>query len=160
WEDLHKKLLAEALRLSILISTDKILVGTGFSAEDLVNDTILKALGGDEIRYRAERGELFQLLRTAMIREFIVLGIKRSHQRNVHGDLAAESAEKDPRLRDHADGERQKATALLQDVRRLVEHDPKLSEYVEAVDLGCGTPAEIADVCQVGVADIYERRRK
>jgi DNA-directed RNA polymerase specialized sigma24 family protein len=139
---------------------DKVLVGTGFSAEDLVNDTIVKALGGDEIRYRAERGELFQLLRTAMIRDFIDLRRKRSHQRNVHVDLTAQEAEKDARLRDRAGDERGKAAALLQDVRRLVEGDLKLTEYVEAVDLGCGTPAEIADVCQVSVGDVYERRRK
>lgn len=160
WEDIYKRLLAEALRLSILMSQDKVLVGTGFSAEDLVNDTILKALGGDEIRYRAERGELFQLLRTAMIRDFIDLRRKRSHQWNVHVDLSAPEAEKDARLRDHTNEERGKATALLQDVRRLVEGDTKLTEYVDAVDLGCATPAEIADVCQVGVGDIYERRRK
>jgi DNA-directed RNA polymerase specialized sigma24 family protein len=160
WEDIHKRLLVEALRLSVLISQDKVLAGTGFSAEDLVTDTILKALGGDEIRYRAEKGELFQLLRTAMRRDFIDLRRKRSHQRNVHVDLTAQEAEKDARLRDHGDEARGKAAALLQDVRRLVEGDPKLTEYLEAVELGCATPAEIADVCQVDVADIYERRRK
>lgn len=160
WDDIYKRLLVEALRLSMLLSTDKVLVGTGFSAEDLVNDTIVKALGGDEIRYRVERGELFQLLRTAMIRDFIDLRRKRSHQRSVHVDLGAPEAEKDARLRDRTDEERGKATALLQDVRRLVEGDLKLTEYVDAVDLGCATPAEIADVCQVGVEDVYERRRK
>ena len=160
WDDIYKRLLVEALRLSILISQDKVLVGTGFSAEDLVNDTIVKALGGDEIRYRAERGELFQLLRTAMIRDFIDLRRKRSHQRNVHVDLTAQEAEKDARLRDRTDEDRRKAAGLLQDVRRLVEGDSKLTDYVDAVDLGCGTPAEIADVCQVDVGDVYERRRK
>lgn len=160
WEDIYKRLLVEALRLSVLMSQDRVLVGTGFSAEDLVNDTISKALGGDEIRYRAERGELFQLLRTAMRRDFIDLRRKRSHQRNVHVDLTAQEAEKDARLRDHADEARGKAAALLRDVRRLVEGDLKLTEYLDAVELGCRTPAEIADVCQVGVGDIYERRRK
>ncbi len=160
WEDIYKRLLVEALRLSVLMSQDRVLVGTGFSAEDLVNDTISKALGGDEIRYRAERGELFKLLRTAMRRDFIDLRRKRSHQRSVHVDLTAQEAEKDARLRDHADEARGKAAALLRDVRRLVEGDLKLTEYLDAVELGCRTPAEIADVCQVGVGDIYERRRK
>ncbi|MGE3577210.1 MAG: hypothetical protein AB7I25_02035 [Vicinamibacterales bacterium] len=136
------------------------LAGTGFSAEDLVADTILKALGGDEIRYRAEKGELFQLLRTAMQRDFIDLRRKRSHQRNVHIDLTAQEAEKDARLRDRAGQETLKAATLLRDVRRLVEGDAKLTEYVDAVELGCVKPAEIADVCQADVKDIYERRRK
>jgi len=160
WEDLHKRLLAVAVGLSTLLSHGKLLSGTGFSAEDLVNDTILKALGGDEIRYRAERGQLFQLLKTAMIRDFLDLRRKRSHQRSVHVDLTSSEAEKDARLRDRPEEGRQKAAAFLQDIRRLVQHDPKLAEYVDAVDLGCITPAEIADVCGVDVIDIYERRRK
>lgn len=133
WDD--KRLLVEALRLSILISQDKVLVGTGFSAEDLVNDTIAKALGGDEFRYRAERGELFPLLRTAMLRDFIDLRRRRSHQPNVHVDLTAQEAEKDGRLRDRSNDESGKATARLQDVRRLAERDPQLTEYVDAVEL-------------------------
>lgn len=160
WEGLHKRLLAVALRLSMLLSTDKLLTGTGFSAEDLVNDTILKALGGDGIRYQAGRGQLFSLLKTAMVRDFLDLRRKRSHQRTVHMDLNSSEAEKDKRLKDHADFERQNAMASLQDVRRLVQDDPKLVEYVDAVEIGCEKPAEIADICQVDVADIYRRRRK
>lgn len=160
WEDIYRKLLVQALRLSVLMGRDTVLSGTGFSAEDLVSDTIVKVLGGDEIRYRAEKGELLPLLRRAMIRDFIDLRRKRSHQRNVHVDLAAEEAEKDVRLRDRSDEEQRKANELLQDVRRLVEHDQKLTEYVDAVELGCGTPAEIADLCRADVRDIYERRRK
>jgi DNA-directed RNA polymerase specialized sigma24 family protein len=95
-----------------------------------------------------------------MLRDFIDLRRRRSHQRNVHVDLTAQEAEKDARLRDRSNDESGKATAMLQDVRRLVERDPKLTEYVVAVELGCLTPAEIADVCQASVKDIYERRRK
>ncbi|MCC7010054.1 MAG: hypothetical protein IT184_14705 [Acidobacteria bacterium] len=160
WEDIYRKLLVQALRLSVLMGRDTVLSGTGFSAEDLVSDTIVKVLGGDEIRYRAEKGELLPLLRRAMIRDFIDLRRKRSHQRNVHVDLTAEEAEKDARLRDRSDEEQRKANQLLQDVRRLVEHDQKLTEYVDAVELGCSTPAEIADLCRADVRDIYERRRK
>ncbi len=160
WEDLHRRLLAVAVRLSILISHDRLLVGTGFSAEDLVSDTILKALGRDEIRYRAERGELFALLKTAMVRDFLDLRKKRSHQRHVQSDLESAEAAKDARLRDHAQDERQAAATLMQDIRQLVQHDPKMTEYVDAVELGCSKPAEIAEICGVDVADIYERRRK
>ena len=160
WEDLHKRLLEVAVRLSILISTDKVLSGTGFSAEDLVSDTILKALGGDGIHYHASRGQLFGLLKTAMVRDFWDLRRKRSHQRTVHLDINSGEAEKDKRLRDGAGDDRQSAMAFLQDVRRLVRDDQKLVEYVDAVEIGCEKPAEIADVCQVDVADIYSRRRK
>ena len=160
WDDLYKRLLVQALRLSALLTRDKVMAGTGFSAEDLVNDTILKALGGDEIRYRAEKGQLLALLRTAMNRDFLDLRKKRSHQRNVHVDLGAEEAEKDVRLRDRSADEKRKADELLQDVRRLVADDKNLTEYVEAVEVGCSTPAEIAGLCQVDVKDIYERRRK
>jgi DNA-directed RNA polymerase specialized sigma24 family protein len=160
WEDIYKRLLVQALRLSALLGRDKVLAGTGFSAEDLVSNTILKALGGDEIRYRAERGELLPLLRTAMTRDFLDLRKKRSHQRNVHVDLGGQDAEKDVRLRDGSADERRKADELLQDVRRLVAGDQKLTEYVDAVELGCSKPAEVADLCQVDVKDIYERRRK
>lgn len=160
WEDIYRKLLVHALRLSALMGRDQVLAGTGFSAEDLVSNTIVKALGGDEIRYRAEKGELLPLLRTAMTRDFLDLRKKRSHQRNVHVDLGAQEAEKDGRLRDRSDEEQRKATELLQDVRRLVQHDQKLADYVDAVELGCVTPAEIADLCGADVKDIYERRRK
>lgn len=160
WEDIYRRLLVHALRLSVLMGRDKVLAGTGFSAEDLVSDTIVKALGGDEIRYRAEKGELLPLLRTAMTRDFLDLRKKRSHQRNVHVDLGAQEAEKDGRLRDRSDEERRRANELLQDVRRVVEPDPKLADYVDAVELGCATPAEIAELCGVDVRDIYERRRK
>lgn len=160
WEDIYRRLLVVALRLSALMGRDTVLAGTGYSAEDLVSDTIVKALGGDEIRYRAEKGELFSLLRTAMLRDFIDLRRKRSHQTNVHVDLGAKEAERDLRLRDRPDDERRKAIELLQDVRRLVEHDQRLTDYVDAVDLGCSTPAEIADLCGADVRDIYERRRK
>ncbi len=161
WEDLHKRLLGVAVRLSMLISTaDKVLTGTGVSAEDLVNDTMLKALGGDEIRYHASRGQLFSLLKTAMVRDFLDLRKKRSHQREAQMDLCSGEAEKDKRLRDRAGDERQNAIGSLQDIRRLVQDDPKLVEYVDAVEIGCEKPAEIADVCQVDVTDIYSRRRK
>jgi DNA-directed RNA polymerase specialized sigma24 family protein len=160
WEDIYKRLLVQALRLSALLARDKVVAGTGFSAEDLVNNTILKALGGDEIRYRAEKGELLPLLRTAMIRDFLDLRRKRSHQRNVHVDLSAQEAEKDVRLRDRAADEQRKAYDLLQDVRRLVRGDEKLTDYIDAVELGCRTPAEIAELCLADVKDIYERRRK
>jgi DNA-directed RNA polymerase specialized sigma24 family protein len=160
WEDIYRKLLVHALRLSLLMGRDKVLAGTGFSAEDLVSDTIAKALGGDEIRYRAEKGELLPLLRTAMTRDFLDLRKKRSHQRNVHVDLGAQEADKDARLRDRSDEERRKALELLQDVRRVVEHDQKLADYIDAVELGCVTLAEIAELCGADVRDIYERRRK
>lgn len=160
WEDIHKRLLVQAFRLSALLTQDKVMAGTGFSAEDLVNNTIVKALGGDEIRYRAEKGDLLPLLRTAMIRDFLDLLKKRSHQRNVHVDLNAQEAEKDVRLRDGAVDEQRKADELLQDVRRLVAGDERLTEYVDAVEMGCRTPAEIAGLCQADVKDIYERRRK
>jgi hypothetical protein len=85
---------------------------------------------------------------------------KRSHQRETEMDLTSGEAEKDKRLRDRAGDERQNATAWLHDIRRLVRDDPKLAEYVDAVEIGCGEPAEIADVCQVDVTDICSRRRK
>ena len=161
WEDLHKRLLVVALRLSSLMSTDdKVLAGTGLSAEDLVSATIVKALCGDEIRFRAERGQLFGLLKTAMTRDFIDLRRRRSHQRTDHLDLNSEAAERDVRLRDFNGEGRQEAAELLSDVRRLVEDDSELVEYVDAVELGCESPAEIADVCQAAVTDIYSRRRK
>ncbi len=160
WDDIYKRLLVQALRLSALLARHQVMAGTGFSAEDLVNDTIVKALGGDEIRYRAEKGELLPLLRTAMIRDFLDLRRKRSHLRNVHVDLGAQEAEKDGRLRDRSAAEQLHADELLQDVRRLVTGDEKLTEYVDAVAVGCSTPAEIAGLCQADVKDIYERRRK
>ena len=161
WEDIHKRLLAVAVRVSMLLSTpDKVLAGTGVSAEDLVNDTIAKALGGDEIRYQASRGKLFSLLKTAMYRDFLDLRKKRSHQRTTQMDFTSHEAGSDRRLRDRASEERSDAQFLLQDVRRLVQDDPKLIKYIDAVELGCEKPAEIAGVCLVDVTDIYSRRRK
>jgi DNA-directed RNA polymerase specialized sigma24 family protein len=161
WEDLHRRLLEVAIRLSMLISSeDKVLLGSGFSAADLVSDTIAKALGGDEIRYQASRGQLFNLLKTAMVRDFLDLRKKRSHQRTDHIDFAADEAEKDKRLRDRDADERRDATVLLQDIRGLVQDDPKLIEYLDAVELGCEKPSEIADLCRADVKDIYNRRRR
>ena len=129
WEDLHKRLLAAAVRLSMLISrSDRVLMGTGFSAEDLVNDTILKALGRDEIRYEATRGRIFALLKTAMVRDFLDLRKSASHRRAVVVDFASTEAQKDGRLRDRAADERLDAAALLQDVKHLVQDDAELLE--------------------------------
>jgi hypothetical protein len=49
---------------------------------------------------------------------------------------------------------------LFIDVKKIVESDPKLTEYVEAIELGCEKPQDVADVCQAEIADIYQRRRK
>jgi hypothetical protein len=46
------------------------------------------------------------------------------------------------------------------DVKKAVELDPKLAEYVEAIELGCEKPSDVAAVCQADVTDVYQRRRK
>ena len=159
WIDIHRRLLAVAVRLSALLSTpDKVLLGTGVSAEDLVNATILKALQGQDIRFHAARGGLFGLLKTAMLRDFLDLRRKRSHQ--LSNELDALESEVDGSLLDRAHEQDQAASMLLGDVRRLVQGDAKLLEYIEAIALGCEKPSEIAVACGVDVQDIYARRRR
>lgn len=166
WEDLHKRLLAVALRLSVfagLTGRDRVLVGTGFSAEDLVTGTIAKALGGNEIRYRAEKGELFGLLKTALINDFLDLLRQSSFKTTDRvGHVAADAEEHGGRALDLFAGTaiREDVAIMLLDVKRLVADDPKLSEYVEAVELGFEKQADIATVCQVDVTDIYARKRR
>lgn len=166
WEDLHKRLLAVAVRLSAfsgLTSRDKVLVGTGFSAEDLVMNTIAKALGGSEIRYRAEKGQLFGLLKTALINDFRDLLRQSSFKTTDRvGQIAGDAEEHGGRALDlfPATSIREDVAIMLLDVKRLVADDPELSEYFEAVELGFERSADIATVCRVEVTEIYARKRK
>jgi|KBSSwiStaDraftv2_1062776.scaffolds.fasta_scaffold748312_1 DNA-directed RNA polymerase specialized sigma24 family protein len=160
WIDLHRRLLEVANRLSRLLTRDKLMAGTGFSVEDLVTETIVKALGRDEIRYQAERGNLFSLLKTAMERDFLDLLKKRSYRTTVHVDLIGDEASKDARLRDRAQSSREWIAEFLGDLRKSIAGERDLEDYVDAIEIGCETPAEIADVCQVDVTEIYRRRRR
>lgn len=169
WEDLHKRLLVLAVRLFTLAGLggrDAVMVGVGCSPADLVQGTITKAIAGDGIRFQAAKGQLLPFLRTAMINDFRDMRRKSSHRttNRVNHTADEEGTEQNGKTLDgFLDGSSLTAegtTIFFMDIKKAVGPDPKLIEYVEAYEIGCDKPADVAAVCNADIADIYQRRRK
>jgi hypothetical protein len=169
WEDLHKRLLVLAVRLFAVAGlggTDAVMVGVGCSPVDLVQATITNALAGDGIRFQAAKGQLLSYLKVAMINDFRDRRRKSSHKttnRVNHTPDEDRTEQNGQTLDGFLDGSSltaENTTIFFMDIKKAVGPDAKLIEYVEACEIGCDKPADVAAVCNADIADIYQRRRK
>lgn len=143
--------------------------GVGLSIEDFVWKTLADFAEG-RLKYHSSKGDLLNLLGTAMRRDIIDALRKRSHEREEARPPVADdkgAGESHKRSLEHFASDGTDLVQIVDEeeycarVRAAFDDEPELKEVVEAVlDIGALQPREIADVVGVSTDEIQNRKKK
>lgn len=148
-EELRIRLLAVAVRLfasKVCYGADTILPGTSKTAEDLVGDTFVKLLKSGKWHPGTGGPDIFPLAKVTLENLFIDL-LRRSEYKT-SATIDSEEADQLLKFNDHSAVSPFKAIAskdTYEWVRRQMGSDKKALAFVEAVQNGATTRADIAE---------------